>query len=652
MSAVQISCPSCGAAVVFKVGTGVVAVCPYCRSVVARGDRSVEDLGKVAAIVETGAVLKLGLAGHFDGVKFVLAGRTQMKHQAGGVWDEWYAAFAGGRWGWLAEAQGRYYLTFAVPTNAKTKSVPPYEDLELDQRLALPGAADRLTVGEKGVATLAGAEGEIPWRVDPGAQYAYVDLTGPNGAFATLDYSDESPTAFVGRQVTLDELGMPKTMTREAWELRQVQGKGLSCPQCGGALDLRAPDKTERIGCPHCGSLLDATAGDLRFLSKPIQLERELKPALKLGAVGKFGEAERTVIGMLRRFVTFDRIDYLWDEYLLYHPRDGFEWLTQYNNHWNHVRNVPPGEVDGGPTGAHYKDRSFRIFQRADATVQAVIGECYWKVQIGEVVEETDYIAPPLMLSREVTTGSGAKEVNWSLGEYLEPAEVKAAFKLEQDLPKPIGVAPNEPFRHKGVYLLALIFVSILLVIAMFATRTRTVYQKVFTLEPLPAGQTTRIFFTDKFELKNLSNVMVAVDMPNLTGGLTVEGDLVRDSDQHMQPFLLDMGYYSGVEDGEAWTEGSKSDEAFLSSQGSGTFSLRLEAEPEGRTLSGPINVKVEQGVTRTSALLLALFALLVIPIIVVIYHIYFSVQRWKESAFSPFKMERGSSSVDIGGDD
>jgi len=28
----------------------------------------------------------------------------------GGVWDEWYLALDDGRWGWLAEAQGRFYL--------------------------------------------------------------------------------------------------------------------------------------------------------------------------------------------------------------------------------------------------------------------------------------------------------------------------------------------------------------------------------------------------------------------------------------------------------------------------------------------------------------------------------------------------------------
>ena len=63
----QASCPSCGGTVEFKVGTSLVAVCPYCRSVVGRGDKGLEDLGKVADVSETGSPLDLWLQGRFDG---------------------------------------------------------------------------------------------------------------------------------------------------------------------------------------------------------------------------------------------------------------------------------------------------------------------------------------------------------------------------------------------------------------------------------------------------------------------------------------------------------------------------------------------------------------------------------------------------------
>jgi len=40
-----------------------------------------------------------------------LTGRAQNRHELGGVWDEWYATFSNGWVGWLAEAQGKFYLT-------------------------------------------------------------------------------------------------------------------------------------------------------------------------------------------------------------------------------------------------------------------------------------------------------------------------------------------------------------------------------------------------------------------------------------------------------------------------------------------------------------------------------------------------------------
>ena len=62
------NCPACGGTVTFKVGTSLVAVCPYCNSVVARGDRGLEDLGKVADLAETGSPLDLWLKGRYQGV--------------------------------------------------------------------------------------------------------------------------------------------------------------------------------------------------------------------------------------------------------------------------------------------------------------------------------------------------------------------------------------------------------------------------------------------------------------------------------------------------------------------------------------------------------------------------------------------------------
>src|ERR1043165_2432615 len=66
--ALQANCPSCGAQVLFRTGSSVVVVCEFCRSVVARTDRGIEDAGKVADVVESGSPLEVGLGGVYAGL--------------------------------------------------------------------------------------------------------------------------------------------------------------------------------------------------------------------------------------------------------------------------------------------------------------------------------------------------------------------------------------------------------------------------------------------------------------------------------------------------------------------------------------------------------------------------------------------------------
>src|SRR5439155_21491247 len=115
------NCPSCGGQINFAIGSSAVVICDYCHSVVARTDRGLEDLGKVAALIDTGSPLRRDLRGSYRGVGFGLIGRTQMRHEAGGMWEESSGAFDDGRWGWLAEATMKSYISFKV----YVRPVPP-----------------------------------------------------------------------------------------------------------------------------------------------------------------------------------------------------------------------------------------------------------------------------------------------------------------------------------------------------------------------------------------------------------------------------------------------------------------------------------------------------------------------------------------------
>lgn len=630
---VQASCPGCGAAVEFKFGSALVTICKYCRSVVARGDRKLEDLGKVAALVDTESPLEVGLHGKFQGKPFEITGRAQLGHSSGGVWDEWYAAFPNDHWGWLAEAQGRFYLTFPSNT-APVDRLPAFDKIELGESVpATPTGS--LRVAEKGHARMVAAEGEIPYRLEPGQTYTYADLSGANGTFGTIDYSDTPPQVFLGREVTLDDLGVPKT-AKPRREARQIEGLHVNCPHCGGALDLRAPDKTERVACPNCGSLLELKEGNLRFLTA--LKGDKVEPVLPLGSVGTLPEGPMTVIGMIERSVTYENVPYFWEEYLLYEPRLGFRWLVRSDHHWSYVKPQPPGAITGSGLTRQFQGKKFKLFQKADASVTYVVGECYWKVSVGETVQTADYICPPEMLSREMSISTAGEEINWSLGTYMTPDEVESAFGI-RGLRRPYTIGPNQPYPYKSIYQSWGILSAIAGVLALLFVMTashRRVYDRNFILD-FPADKSQEIF-TEPIDLQGRKNIQITVEAQVNNTWLGVDGDFINETTGEVQPFFVPVEYYHGVDDGESWSEGGYRNSTIISALPTGKYTLRLEVTGEAGKRPNSLSVKVDQGVPRWLYVFLVMLLLSAFPVMMALYHLNFEYCRWQDSDYSPFR--------------
>jgi hypothetical protein len=633
------NCPSCGAPIEFAVGSSAVVVCGTCRSVVARTDRGVEDHGKVAALIDTGSPLQAGATGRFEGQGFRITGRTQLRHQAGGVWDEWYAALDDGRWAWIAEAQGRFYVTF--PASAQ---VPAYEQLTLGAPIL-----EGLVVAEFGEAALLSAEGELPWRPEPGYRYRYADLTGPQNRFATIDYSETPPLVFLGTETTLQALGV----TGDARPSARAKLTTLNCTNCGGALQLRAPDRAERIWCPYCGAGHDIEEGKLRFFK--MLKKQNVEPVIPLGAAGMIEGDAYVVAGFMQRAVRFDR-DYFWTEYLLYNAAKGYRWLVHSDGHWSFVTPLRPGEVaDHSPTGAastvSYGGRSYRLFQQAGARVTYVVGEFYWRVAVGEKAGTADYIRPPFGISKELTV-DGAKEISYSHARYMEPKEVAKAFGVER-LPHPEGVGPMQPFRGSTLVGPWLAMLALLIGTAVFLGITlpnRTVHDRTYDLAtatvPENAPVNARVLFSAPFELTGEHNVQVRAETASTLDNtwLQLGVDLVDEASGTLQSFDVPLESYSGVEDGERWSEGKTRDTTFLSRPGKGPHVLRVEAQWEPGKPPPSVHLVVREGVFRLTYFMLALVALSVLPVLAIIRKVAFESERWKDSSYRPF--------ADLGQDD
>ncbi|MFM9904467.1 MAG: DUF4178 domain-containing protein [Pyrinomonadaceae bacterium] len=651
MSVLQANCPSCAAPIEFKAGSTIVLVCPFCRSAIARNDRGLEDLGKVAEIAESESPLKLGLKGTFKDTRFELTGRAQLKHELGGTWDEWYATFSNGWVGWLAEAQGRFYLTFYQPL-AEGIILPSHAGLQLGQTIPEIPSQTPLMVQEKGKGTSVAADGEIPYKLSPGEQFEYADLAGKNNAFATIDYSMDPPWVFVGSQVTLAEIGLgdAKPVQREA---KRVTTAAMGCPNCGGPINLIAPDKSERVTCPNCDSLLDVNQGNLSYLKSLTPSPEQPAFVAPIGAEGTFpGDVKFKIIGAVVRSVTIEGIKYFWHEYLLYNPMIGFRWLVHSDNHWNFVETVNPADVAtdnvfaAGAT-VDYNGSKFKIFQNTQATVEYVKGEFYWRVEQGEKVWAADYVAAPLMLSRETTEN----EINWSVGTYMTNEEVERAFGIT-GLPRPWGVAPNQPFTGQFYYTWGALPLLLLFVVAVFmipiSGLTKTVLNQEIVLPPMANATTAQAVFSQPFDLNGNKNVRITAGAQVDNSWADLDVDLINDQSQEVESVSVPVEYYSGSDSDGAWTEGGKTTDAMLSALPPGKYTLRVEGTWQNWQAQMPVSVKVEQGVNRGVNFCCALLILLIVPVLGLFRKFTFESSRWKDSMFT----SSGSSSSDDSGDE
>ena len=635
------NCPSCGAPVEFAIGSSAVVICGYCRSVVARTDRGIEAYGKVAALIDTGSPLRVGLAGKYQGQGFRITGRSQLRHQAGGVWDEWYAAFDDGRWGWLAEAQGRYYVTFKVGADA-----PPLDSLGLG---SVVPPVDNLTVAEIGKAELMSAEGELPWRPEPGYEYQYADLTGTQRRFATIDYSEEPPVVFKGHEALLADLGLEEVVRRGA----KVKAVALNCSKCGGPLDLKTPE-AERIVCPNCGAAHDITAGKLQFFQ--MTKRKKIEPAIPLGKTGTVDGDAYVVAGFMERSVRYD-ITYYWTEYLLYNPDKGYRWLVNSDDHWSFVTPLRPGEVEddageGVAKNVRYDGRTYKLFSNATARVTYVVGEFYWRVEVGEQVDTADYIAPPFGISKEVTR-SGAKEISYSHARYMTRKEVESAFGVE-DLPRPKGIGPMQPFPGPFLgktWLLMFVLLLVVATVVAVAKRGKTLFDSSWNLAevaPTPeAPNNVRVIFTDPFEVSGRDNLVIEGAAAVDNSWLYVGGDFVQENSGALESFDLPLEYFHGVDQGERWSEGSKNKRVYISRPAKGRYALRLETQWESGGNPPSLRVRVREGVFRWTHLVLALIAISIFPVLAVIRRIRWEMNRWKESSHSPFGQWEGTDDDD-----
>lgn len=417
--------------------------------------------------------------------------------------------------------------------------------------------------------------------------------------------------------------------------------RNFECPSCGASVTIRCPGQSLSCVCDSCKTVIDVTNNNYEILSQYHGKTNYWKPVIELGTRGELKGRKWEVIGFLVRMDVGS--SFTWEEYLLFNPYYGYRWLTNNGGHWSFVTSIKKKPRSQLVSSINFEDRTHKLFYQGQASVVYVLGEFYWRVVIDTRVFMRDYICPPYMLSSE----EDDKELTWSVSEYVTPGEVAEAFGLKvTDLPRPTGIAPNEPSRSadswrkiQKMWFLFVIVITIMECFHIAGSSNKVAYSDSMLFKTNQKSTTS--ITTKPFQLeKDNANVEVKVTADVDNSWFYTAIDLVNDKTGDAYSMERSCEYYHGYSDGESWSEGSTTSSGSLSGIPGGTYYMNIDYESGSFPMAGidkTVTISVLRDVPNYTNFGWALLFLSIIPIMSWWSTRSEEVQRWSQSDFSPY---------------
>lgn len=645
----EISCTSCGYPVKFRRESSVFATCESCRSVLARHDVNLEQIGKAADLQPDGTPLQVGTTGVYDGKAFEIVGRIQVR-QDGGFWNEWYINFANGDDGWLGEALGEYFIN----SQAKIKSevLPTFDKLYIGREIKI--GMRPFSVSNKGTSTVVSYEGELPFVMTSSYDLPYVDLRSGSKVAATLDYSDGPPILFLGYYINFSDLQF-KNLRDPDDELERRSARSanvLRCPTCGAPHELAAGPRSQTLACGFCDSVIDLTDPSYKVIFKASQAEKE-KPLIPLNTVGKVDGLLWECIAYMRKYSVYGGTRYYWREFLCYNRENGYRYLTESEGHWAWVQTINEVPLIAGTSSLAstdctsqitYKGINYKHFQAYQGHVAYVVGEFPYKVTQHSVNNISDFTAPPYSLCQEADN----EGIYWSFGRYMEPKEVLESFNLtDVVLPARIGVgtaqiAPTEAtnsFLWKTWLMFAMIgFICVF----FFSLFHGEIFEQTFEINSCDECSVV----TNPFKVTGLPKALTVNFSTNLKNRWAYfDMDLVNQQTKKSTKFSKSMRYFTDT----LGYEGSSSGSVIVPGISAGEYVIKIKPQT-GTTSTKPdptgdnnvakkqqylrYTINVRQGASAWFVYWLCLFILAGPPIWTFLLKQSEETQRWSNSDY------------------
>lgn len=356
--------------------------------------------------------------------------------------------------------------------------------------------------------------------------------------------------------------------------------RAVTCPSCGGTVQVRAAGFSVTLVCEYCGSVLDVANPDVALIEKHNRAAAQL--AMPLGSRGAVLGTEYQVVGWMRRSIEGEG----WDEYLLFNPYVGYRWLVDEDGEWSFgtmLTSLPDTTdfptVRIGAAAFHNEDQGYT------AVVDSVVGEFYWRAKVGDWVELINFQSGAATLSRE----SVADEVNWTVSKPLRPGDVHGFDGGTFD---PAAVAPPAAFMRDAVEAegstsdslwpmlkIGSAVAAFLLLVSLIASFGGMRPQS-FQYTVIRDGAAQNATFGPLVFSGGPQKVTIATESTDFDNAwIDLDISLVERTTQATIEAATVVERYSGTDSDGAWTEGSRRNATKIASVPPGTYDLVIEAQ-------------------------------------------------------------------------
>lgn len=422
-----------------------------------------------------------------------------------------------------------------------------------------------------------------------------------------------------------------------------IKENQFKCSSCQSVHPLYTVKHTTHFACPECKTNFVYSRN--KWTEKKQKWEFKYTPSyIKLGDKATFYDKTYQVIGITHK--RHRKWRFSWIEYILF-DRDSNSYLTltERKGHWNlfepQKRDLPKYSFSK-ELGINYKGDQYRMYDKYNCEVLWAAGEFHW-----DPLEETkslfrEFIAPPHTYILELKH----KVRRWYKGKYLKPKEVREALGLSESLPSSKGMDPAKPiirsmkkeevYAYVGTFSAALF--AVLILFAMFQPSTR----KHVTNNLVPKAQGENVLKDSVYVdggIFGRNNLKVKINTDINYGWLettVVLHDITRNQYYGKK---VSIEYYSGVTDGESWTEGDKDESFVFPNLPEGPYNI-LVYDAFSKYKSTKASIRIEQGVSVWGNLIAFLLLAAIYPLVRYAYVQIMERWRWKDSEYSPFDNE------------